>query len=56
MVEDSDFNAAHGADSLETAERELHFFFPKEQTVALIKPNALSEKGMASLSMMASIN
>ena len=45
-AEGDDFNILHGADSLENAEKELHFFFPKEQTVAVIKPNAINEKGM----------
>ena len=39
-------NATHGSDSEKSAERELNFFFGKEQTLALIKPNAM-EAGKA---------
>lgn len=35
----------HGSDSEETARKELEFFFPVEQTVAVIKPDALGTKG-----------
>lgn len=45
IADDADINSFHGADSEDAAEKEMQFFFPKEQTVAVIKPNALSEKG-----------
>lgn len=35
----------HGSDSEETAKKELEFFFPMEQTVAVIKPDAVGTKG-----------
>jgi len=35
----------HGSDSPETAEKELSKFFAVEQTLAVIKPDAMSEKG-----------
>ncbi|CAJ1079236.1 thioredoxin domain-containing protein 6 isoform X4 [Xyrichtys novacula] len=33
----------HGSASLEDAEREISFFFPKQQTLAMIKPDAMEE-------------
>lgn len=38
-------NALHGSSSEDEASKELGFFFPKEQTVAVIKPNAMENKG-----------
>jgi nucleoside diphosphate kinase len=35
----------HGSDSEDTAKKELQFFFPMEQTVAAIKPDAEGTKG-----------
>jgi len=35
-------NASHGSDSVSSAVRELNFFFPQQQTLALIKPDAVS--------------
>ena len=43
--ESVNFNALHGSASPQEAAKELDFFFPKEQTVAIIKPNALEKKG-----------
>ena len=43
--EDPENNVVHGASSEEQAEKEIEFFFPKEQTVAMIKPNAIESKG-----------
>eukprot|EP00485_Elphidium_margaritaceum_P005853 CAMPEP_0202692954 /NCGR_PEP_ID=MMETSP1385-20130828/7196_1 /ASSEMBLY_ACC=CAM_ASM_000861 /TAXON_ID=933848 /ORGANISM="Elphidium margaritaceum" /LENGTH=556 /DNA_ID=CAMNT_0049348565 /DNA_START=80 /DNA_END=1750 /DNA_ORIENTATION=- len=34
-------NASHGSDSVSSASRELNFFFPQQQTLALIKPDAV---------------
>ena len=34
-------NATHGSDSPASAERECNFYFPNEQTLALIKPDAV---------------
>lgn len=44
-LEDSKINMLHGSDSEETAKKELEFFFPMEQTVAVIKPDAVGTKG-----------
>eukprot|EP01084_Bolivina_argentea_P255191 429143_1 len=35
-------NACHGSDSIESAKRELDFYFNTQQTLALIKPDAVS--------------
>ena len=43
--DDADINSLHGTASEDEVEKEMQFFFPKEQTVAVIKPNAISEKG-----------
>jgi len=42
--EDPALNALHGSDSLESAEREVNFFFPKQQTLAVIKPDTSAEE------------
>ena len=34
-------NATHGSDSLKSAERELNFFFEMQDTLAMIKPDAV---------------
>nr|WAW84848.1 thioredoxin domain-containing protein 3 [Halisarca dujardinii] len=39
-----EINPLHGSSDLEAASNELEFFFPTEQTVAVIKPNAFSER------------
>lgn len=36
----------HGSDSPQKASEELNFFFPMQQTVAVIKPDAYENKGM----------
>ncbi|XP_022535892.2 thioredoxin domain-containing protein 6 [Astyanax mexicanus] len=36
-------NQLHGSQSLEEAEKEISFFFPKEQTLAVIKPDTSEE-------------
>ena len=38
-------NPLHGSDSEEAAQREINFFFPMQQTVAVIKPDASGTKG-----------
>ena len=38
-------NQFHGSDSLESAQKELEYFFPMQQTVAAIKPDAFQTKG-----------
>lgn len=43
-AEDPALNALHGSDSLESAEREVNFFFPKQQTLAVIKPDTSQEE------------
>merc|ERR1719167_1223880 len=35
-------NASHGSDSVSAAVRELDFYFPQEQTLAMIKPEAVA--------------
>jgi nucleoside diphosphate kinase len=37
-------NSAHGSDSTESAIRELDFYFNTQQTLALIKPDAVESK------------
>eukprot|EP01084_Bolivina_argentea_P169488 293806_1 len=34
-------NATHGSDSVSSAVRELNFYFSQEQTLALLKPDAV---------------
>lgn len=43
---DDEINSLHGSDSEESAKKELQLFFPMEQTVAVIKPDAMKKKGM----------
>ncbi|XP_069589658.1 thioredoxin domain-containing protein 6 [Ranitomeya imitator] len=40
---ESTVNQLHGSSSPTEAEKEIHFFFPVEQTLAAIKPDALEE-------------
>ncbi|XP_041472091.1 thioredoxin domain-containing protein 3 homolog isoform X4 [Lytechinus variegatus] len=42
-IPDAQINVVHGSDSVETAEKELGFFFPKQTTLAVIKPDAAGE-------------
>jgi nucleoside diphosphate kinase len=42
---DDAINSLHGSDSEDTAKKELQFFFPMEQTMAVIKPDAEGTKG-----------
>ena len=44
-VEGSEINALHGSSSVEDATKEIQKFFPVENTVAVIKPSAMTEKG-----------
>ena len=44
-VEDDPHNPLHGSATEEEAEKEIQYFFPKENTVAVIKPNAIDSKG-----------
>ncbi|XP_069108085.1 thioredoxin domain-containing protein 3 homolog isoform X26 [Argopecten irradians] len=43
-VEDVVINQFHGSDSEAAAQKELDFFFPMQQTMAVIKPDALGTK------------
>ncbi|KAL3853950.1 hypothetical protein ACJMK2_013244 [Sinanodonta woodiana] len=43
-VDDTQLNQLHGSSSAADAEKELKFFFPVEQTVAVIKPDAYGTK------------
>lgn len=42
-VENKPINQLHGSGSRKEAEREISFFFPKQQTLAVIKPDAMEE-------------
>ncbi|XP_065818470.1 thioredoxin domain-containing protein 6 [Labrus bergylta] len=42
-LESEPINPLHGSANLEDAEREINFFFPKQQTLAMIKPDAMEE-------------
>ncbi|XP_037542074.1 thioredoxin domain-containing protein 6 [Nematolebias whitei] len=42
-VENEPINQLHGSLSPEDAEREISFFFPKQHTLAVIKPDAMEE-------------
>ncbi len=42
-LQDSSVNALHGSDNPDNAEKELNYFFPVEHTLAVIKPDAVSE-------------
>ncbi|XP_006788646.1 thioredoxin domain-containing protein 6 isoform X3 [Neolamprologus brichardi] len=42
-VENKPINQLHGSGSHEEAEQEISFFFPKQQTLAVIKPDAMEE-------------
>ncbi|XP_060586781.1 thioredoxin domain-containing protein 6-like isoform X15 [Ruditapes philippinarum] len=42
--EGAQINMLHGSDSEETAKKEIEYFFPMEQTVAVIKPDAYGTK------------
>ncbi|XP_068428506.1 thioredoxin domain-containing protein 6 isoform X2 [Clinocottus analis] len=44
-VENEPINQLHGSESHEEAKREINFFFPKQQTLAVIKPDALNQHG-----------
>ncbi|KAJ8320307.1 hypothetical protein KUTeg_001894 [Tegillarca granosa] len=43
-VEDTIINQIHGSDTEEAAKKELDFFFPMQQTIAAIKPDAYGTK------------
>ncbi|XP_033727929.1 thioredoxin domain-containing protein 3 homolog isoform X7 [Pecten maximus] len=43
-VDDVMINQFHGSDSEDSAQKELEFFFPVQQTMAVIKPDALGTK------------
>lgn len=42
-AENEPLNQLHGSATQEEAEREINFFFPKQQTLAVIKPDAMEE-------------
>ena len=44
-IEGLDVNPLHGSADTEDASKEVEFFFPKENTLAVIKPGSVSEKG-----------
>ena len=39
-------NQIHGSDSEDQAKKEIDYFFPMQQTVAVIKPDAYQTKGI----------
>jgi len=45
-VENIPFNQLHGSSSVDDATKEVEYFFPTEHTLGVIKPNALTEKGV----------
>ena len=45
-AEESDHNPLHGSATEDEAEKEIQYFFPKEKTLAVIKPNAIQERGI----------
>ncbi|XP_052834459.1 thioredoxin domain-containing protein 6 isoform X2 [Octopus bimaculoides] len=45
VVPETDVNLIHGSDTVADAEKEISFFFPREETVAVIKPEAFGTKG-----------
>lgn len=45
VVEDVPINQLHGSDSDSQAQKEIEYFFPMQQTVACIKPDAYQTKG-----------
>ena len=47
--DESAHNPLHGSDTPSEAEKEIRFFFPKEKTLAVIKPNAMEERGKTTL-------
>ena len=51
-VEGSEINALHGSSSVEDATKEIQKFFPVENTMAVIKPSAMTEKGESKNSIM----
>ena len=44
-LDESPINQLHGSDTTEAAESELNFFFPMQQTMAMIKPDGYQTKG-----------
>jgi len=43
--DDVAINQLHGSDTEDHAEQEILYFFPVEQTTAIIKPDAYENKG-----------
>ncbi|CAH1788238.1 unnamed protein product [Owenia fusiformis] len=43
-VEDVPINPLHGSDSPSTAEKEIDYFFPMQQTLAVVKPDAYDNR------------
>ncbi|XP_040058067.2 thioredoxin domain-containing protein 6 isoform X2 [Gasterosteus aculeatus] len=44
-VENEPINQLHGSESHKEAKREIDFFFPKQRTLAVIKPDAMNQHG-----------
>ena len=44
--DESDLNMLHGSDTVDNAENELSKLFNVQQTFAVIKPDAMSQKGI----------
>lgn len=43
-MEDLPINQLYGSDSLEAARREIQYFFPPQNTLALLKPHVTQEQ------------
>lgn len=48
VTDGTEVNMLHGSDTAEKAQEELGFFFPVQQTVAVIKPDAYDNKSNVS--------
>ena len=46
ITDGTEVNMLHGSDTTQKAQEELEFFFPVQQTVAVIKPDAYENKGI----------
>lgn len=54
-MESLPINQLYGSDSLEAAEKEIRYFFPPQNTLALIKPHATHEQRGKYLKMKANV-
>lgn len=54
-MENLPINQLYGSDSLEAAEREIQYFFPPQNTLAVIKPQATHKQRGRYLKMKANV-